>query len=94
MWNHLFIEGVCEGRFIHYDCSPSVWELGPWSAYEMAPSPPETRVGVVYLFPVICAIQDSNVHIIFTGHLGSIQLLHVSLLPITISGVKVVGRCL
>ena len=29
---------------LHYDGSLSVGELGPWSAYERAPSPPETRV--------------------------------------------------
>ena len=53
------------GRYFHYDCSPSVWELGPWLTYEMAPSPPETRVGVVYFPVIIVQLNSNHVHLYY-----------------------------
>ena len=37
VWNHLFIEGVCEGGNEHYEISPSVLDSGPWQTRLVAP---------------------------------------------------------
>ena len=64
VWNHLFIEGVCEGGNEHDEISPSVLDSGPWQTRLVAP-PLFERLGVWGVYVWISVGMNLTLYIIY-----------------------------